>query len=1230
MRPTSPINLVIRTFASMACLFLLQGVGSAQIFTIADGAINSCTGAILDSGGQGATGYGNNESYTATICPDTPGQSINLTFVTFNLSLAGSGPIDNLAIYDGTSTSDPLLGIFTGTVIQGQVVSASPNNPTGCLTLVFTSNDNGTGVFGATITCITPCFPPIAAATVGQALPALVCVDEVITYDASASAAAAGFNIVQYEWDLGDGTSASGPVVNHSFGIPGAYTAQVTLTDNNGCTNTNTVDLQVFVGTTPLFTGTTESLSICQGGTIDLYGIATPVTWSALPVVDFGAGVYLPDNVGQTFTSQLTYGFFPPGSTLTNVNDLLGICVDMEHSFMGDLVISITCPNGQSVVLHQQNGGGTYIGGANDTDNAANPVPGTCWNYCWSPNATLGTFAQCAAFGATPNVMMGGNPPNNALIPGTYSSLNPLSALVGCPLNGTWTFSVTDLWAIDNGFLCAWNINFDPSLYPDLIQFTPTIGFHPDSMAWSGPGVVLDPADPSHASLTPTVPGVYNYAFTVTDNFGCSYDTTIAVTVTNAPVVEATATLGATCSDPTQMHAEIVAFPPPPPNCTYSLVMHDSFGDGWNGGANIHFVINGVSTTYTMDPGGNNTTVILSIPFGATLSLVYTAGTLWNNENSFELLDYAGAILYDSPNGPATGTLWTGTGNCGSSVGPVIWQWTPAVGVDLPGSPDVNAQITQPTTFVVMVYPFGQPWCFTTDTLEVTPPSFLENDSLVVDVLCNGADGSITLITSGLGGPWNYQWINGSGAPVQTTTGAMGDVLQAPAGTYTAFISEGPLGNGCLDTLTATITEPPPLEWIAVPSDTLICLTGTATLAAEAQGGTGTISLQWSQGLVGNGPHGVSPPDMVTYFVQATDQNGCVTQPAQVTVTVRPAFTFTPLEPDTECYGIPVPYIVPDAAGGDGAYNYDWGQGPQPFNATEFLLPNSGIVCVTLSDGCETPPLTSCAPLVILHTPPIELSADTTLGCVPFSVRFTLRDTTGGTWVDWAFGDGSHVMDTSSVVHTYTDAGNFDVGMVITWPNGCITDSVVNDLVRTLTVPIATMTWTPSPATINDPLVHFQDLSVPNVVSWWWDFGPEFGTSDEPDPVIMFPNEVGGSYPLMLVVANALGCSDTLRTWVDIQDEFLVWIPNAFTPDGNPHNPDFFISGNDLSPDGYELIIFDRWGGEVFHSKDLGEHWDGTSGGTDLPQGLYVYRVEIHAQSSRKKRVIYGHVNLLR
>jgi gliding motility-associated-like protein len=507
-------------------------------YTIADGTVSACSGSLLDSGGEGAGGYQNNENFTTTICPDgSGGPAISLQFFTFNLSTAGSAPGDVLYIYDGADLSAPLLGQWSGSDSPG-IVSASFSNPTGCLTLVFVSNETGTGVFASLISCVVPCQPPTAAATFGSPVPLLACQGEVITFDGSGSTAVDPFTIAEYRWDFADGAlDSTGAVVTHSFAEPGEYVVQLTVTDDNGCSNTNLVDLQVLVSTTPVFNGTVVSpMVICEGESIDLTAVATPVMWSALPTVNLGDGVTMPDGSGVAYTSQLFYTQFAPGATLANPNDLLSICASLEHSYMGDLIISITCPSGQTMTLHQQGGGSTYLGAANDTDPGSSPVIGECWDYCWSPTATLGTFADCAAFGITPNVTQAGTPASNALIAGTYSSVQPWSTLTGCALNGTWTFTVIDNWAIDNGFICDWGLNFNPSLFPSLTQFTPVLGTSTlDSANWVGNGLVSNPNDPLSATATPVGVGTHDYVFSITDNFGCTYDTTITVTVNPAP-----------------------------------------------------------------------------------------------------------------------------------------------------------------------------------------------------------------------------------------------------------------------------------------------------------------------------------------------------------------------------------------------------------------------------------------------------------------------------------------------------------------------------------------------------------------------------------------------------------------------------------------------------------------------------------------------------------------------
>ncbi|HEY0976738.1 MAG TPA: gliding motility-associated C-terminal domain-containing protein, partial [Flavobacteriales bacterium] len=228
-----------------------------------------------------------------------------------------------------------------------------------------------------------------------------------------------------------------------------------------------------------------------------------------------------PDNVGETFTTELDFNIFEPGAILTNIDQLESFCISMEHSFIGDIVVQLVCPSGQSVIVHQQDGGGTFLGVPVDEDTQPN-AQGECWTYCWSPEATNGTWADNGNGGTLPA--------------GTYESLFPMSSLQGCALNGTWTLNITDLWASDNGFVCDWGLSFDPALYPDLTSYTPVLGTSTlDSASWSGNGLVQDPNSPVLASVTPTAPGSEVYIFSVTDNFGCTYSDEVIIS-TSGPV----------------------------------------------------------------------------------------------------------------------------------------------------------------------------------------------------------------------------------------------------------------------------------------------------------------------------------------------------------------------------------------------------------------------------------------------------------------------------------------------------------------------------------------------------------------------------------------------------------------------------------------------------------------------------------------------------------------------
>lgn len=85
-----------------------------------------------------------------------------------------------------------------------------------------------------------------------------------------------------------------------------------------------------------------------------------------------------------------------------------------------------------------------------------------------------------------------------------------------------------------------------------------------------------------------------------------------------------------------------------------------------------------------------------------------------------------------------------------------------------------------------------------------------------------------------------------------------------------------------------------------------------------------------------------------------------------------------------------------------------------------------------------------------------------------------------------------------------------------------------------------------------------------------------------------------------------------------------VFMPNAFAPDGK--NRVFRPVVQFGVPSAYTLSIYDRWGGLLFESKSLSDGWDGRHNGRPLPQGVYLYRMQLTQESGaevEKKGVVF-------
>ena len=489
-----------------------------------------------------------------------------------------------------------------------------------------------------------------------------------------------------------------------------------------------------------------------------------------------------------------------------------------------------------------------------------------------------------------------------------------------------------------------------------------------------------------------------------------------------------------------------------------------------------------------------------------------------------------------------------------------------------------------------------------------------QNTLVTTNSSCHGsADGSIAVVTTGDSTMWDYTWTNAAGTVVQTTIGSVGDSFDGTPGTYHVHVTEQGGSTACEVDMTATILDPPALV-LTTSNDTTICRTGTATLSAAATGGTGAFQLHWDHGLTGSGAQNVSPLQTTTYLVYATDINNCVSDSGTIVVNLLDPLQF--LLPDTLdiCPKVAL-LLAPDSiAGGDGQWSYDWGNGPSTDSTHTVSLFNTQTFCLTLRDGCETPAVTRCVVANVIPVPPLILTADSVLGCEPFLVQFSIEDTSGMATADWNFGDGVALTNlVTSVSHNYVHYGIYSVTVNAHWPNGCSYDTTYNGFIKVIDLPHPDFSWTPKPADIFENTVNFHQLYDPLAVSYQWDFAG-LGSSSLLAPSFTFPNEVGGNYPVQLLTTNYLGCSDSIMKIVEVQDAFLVFVPTAFTPDGDGINEVLQVIGNDISPSEFHWMIFNRWGEKVFDTTDPHKGWDGKVNGKVVENGVYTWM--LRAQSA--------------
>jgi gliding motility-associated-like protein len=1188
---------------------------------------NTCFGFIIDSGGQGGPGYSNNESSTITICPDTPGEIISVQFNTFSLNTTDDNPapnqsnVDYMYVYDGTSTAANSLGVYSGNQLQGVVIQATVLNPTGCITLTFTSNTVGTGLFTASVQCETPCNNPFAGAAIVGGITSdsiRVCVGESVNFQNSGSIAQPGFSLVDYEWDFMDGTTGNGILVSHAYNVPGQYRVNLFVTDDNGCSNPNLTDLVVLVGTYPDFTGFPSDTTLCIGQSVTF--TADPesyeVLWNGFPgsqSIDDGC---LPDTLlGVSQNVELLQTGFAAGTSITNISQIESVCLELEHSFMGDIVIILECPNGQNVILHQQGGGGTQIGIPVQEDNVdcSNPATqGVPFQYCFTPTATQ-TWMEWVGTG------FGGTIPA-----GDYESIQPLDNLVGCPTNGVWTLSVVDNWAADDGTLFSFSLNLDPSLYPPISQFEPQIGLGADSSYWSQPAPYLTNLSGNADVLTiaPAAAGSYTYTYNVVDDFGCAYDTSLTVIVNQNPIIFAGNDTTLCGGNGLQLNGMLDGSGAVS-DCIYELVLEDDFGDGWNGNT-LTVNINGVNTNYTLT-SGTSTSFFLTIPSGTIATFNFNANGSWVEECIYTLLDENGNTMFTEGPFLAGVTTNTYTANC---AGDWEYNWSPSAGLSDPNILDPTFTLTTPVTLTLTINPVGFPECSVSDDIYI---SLSANPDA-------GTDGAISLCSSAA--PVDlFSLVGPTASPTGTWTNSSGTIVTMPfdpsinpPGIYTYTVDS----LGCLDEAEVTVSE------------VLTEITSSVPVNANCNSAdNGSVTINGvniaSYSLDGAAPVPLTTPFTISnlapgsYSVEVFSADGCsdeVTftisepQPLQVSITTADL---------TVCPGTPVD-ITASGSGGSSAYTYTWIENGNPVGVgqTITVTPDalSNEYCVVLTEACGSPTATDCMTITTPEAITPVILPDTLDGCYPVVVNFTnTTDSPNIALTDIDFGDGSTGQYTGNqgFSHVYEAPGIYTVTVAVTSTVGCIYETVYTNLIQAYPYPEAYFAIIPNNISMFSPQVNLVDQSSSDVVLYNW-FIPEGNPAVSTETSVQVDYLYGepGNYPVTLVVENMYGCEDSITHVVNVLNDVLLYAPNTFTPDDDEFNQDWGIYITGISIANFSLFIFNRWGEIIWESHDAEAKWDGTYGGEIVQDGTYTWTVECNDANNDGKYTFSGHVNVIR
>lgn len=994
-------------------------------------------------------------------------------------------------------------------------------------------------------------------------------------------------NSISYIWNTGVIVQADDQQYCYIYQDEGIYRAEVFLSDSAGCTYPYYIDSIYVTNNTAKF-GLTPN-DICGAGTVQFSDSSQALT----PIIawqwDFGDPAS-----GANNTSNLqnpTHLYSAPGTyyiTLTSTaaggcNDTYVDSVKVTTAPDADFTFSQTalCEN---VPIQFY-----------DNSTSGSPITSFNWNF------------------GDP-----GNPPN------TSNLTNPLHTY---PVEGTYNVRLIVLAA--NG--CT-----DTIIKQITINQTPTIALTPNQNICIGESVTLQfagagtynwsPAaslnDPNLPSPTASPTATTTYTLSYTDGNGCSTSATTTVTVNPLPVANAgpdqttysggTVTLNGSGGGlyfwlPSNAFANPGLQNPtvsPTITSTYTLVVTSSNGctssdqvvvtvlpcPSVDAGPDIS-ICQGASTILTGITDAD-TYQWTSIPVGTSsnsLSITVTPAvqttyvlTVTDTNTGCVRSDsvIVSLILPFTPNAGPDVAICTGASTNLQASGSTHYSWSPAASLSNPNISNPVASPTVTTTYTVTV---SDGVCNTLTDEVVVTVNPLPNASA-------GNDTSICIYDSGqllASGGVQYFWSpNANISNINIPNPIVNPTVQT---TYTVTVTDA---NGCVNT-DAVIVSIYPLPQVTVSTDVAICIYDTTQLQVS-----GGISFNWSpasslDNYLSPTPYAF-PTTTTTYTVEVTDANTCKNT-GTVVVTVNPLPNADAGADQTICSQTAA-YLT--ASGG---VQYAWspanlvGNPNQQSTIAYPANPQYFYVLVTDINGCKK---TDSVFINILYPFDVQFPTDT---CICLGTPILLS-----------------IVDTSVIPHTYNWTP--PLGIIGPTNESSVSASPYSDITYTAIVsdgqcyadtgyinlcvhPIPAVDAGPNQQMILGDIIQLSAVGTGQFV-WSPDSGLACSTCQKTQASPLQTTQ----YTVEITDANGCKNTDSMMVFVVCSDQ-VIYIPNAFTPDGDEVNPVFKIYGTGIKELNF-LRIYNRWGEKVFETNDLNKGWDGTHRGKLQEPGVYVYYME--------------------